>query len=222
MSFADLYTRMKARRAPAAPAAPGVNWNDSGSIIAGQGATAATAGQYGSDATADYYKRISSFDPTAAVNKYASGAWAAAKGGPGGFDDTLARLKGEAAGGGRLNSGFYDQDVGDLYRKTVSDYSAGLDKTALDATRMQMVNNEAIGQFGQDETGLNLELGSGRAEQLINDAREKAARRRQRKRGIGGLIGGVAGGVGGFVLSGGNPAGAFEGWKLGSAAGGSF
>jgi len=219
MSFADLYTRMRQRRT-AAPAAPGVNWNDSGSIIAGQGRTAAAAGDYGDAATSDYYKRISSFDPTEAVNKYAAGTWATAKGGPGGFDETLGRLKGESVGAGRLDSGFYDADVGDLYRKTVSDYGNTLSRASLDATRMQMQNNEAIGQFGQDETGLNLELGSGRAEQLINDAREKAARRRQKKRGIGGLIGGVAGGIGGFMLGG--PGGAFEGYKIGSAAGGSF
>ena len=222
MSFRDLYMKMQQnRRAPAAvPGAP-VNWNDPGSIIAGQGATAATAGGYGSGATAKYYNDLSTFDPTAALNKYASGAWKTAKEGPGGFDDTLAKMKGSAVGAGRLDSGYFDQDTGDLYRKTVADYSSDLDRHALDATRMQMQNTEALGQFGEDQTGLNLELGSGRAEQLINDAREKAERRRKQKRGIGGLIGGTIGAGIGF-FGGGGFQGGLEGWKLGSAAGGSF
>lgn len=220
MSFSDLYAKMQKRRA--APTAPtmNTNWNDSGSIIAGQGRTAAAAGSYGEDATKSYWDRISSFDPSEAVNKYATGTWNAMKSGPGGFDESLASLKGKSVGSGRLDTGFFDQDSGDLYRSTVNDFGNSMSRTALDASRMQMQNNEAIGQFGQDETGLNLELGSGRAEQLINDAREKAERRRQKKRGIGGLIGGVAGGIGGFALGG--PAGAFEGYKIGSAAGGSF
>ena len=82
---------------------------------------------------------------------------------------------------------------------------------------MGMENTERLGDFGSDQTDLNLTLGAGRASQLINDTREKAERRRRKKRGVGGLIGGAIGAVaGGFA---GDP---LTGWQLGSAAGGSF
>lgn len=219
MSFADMFSKMKQRRAPAAPAygAAPVNWNDPSSIIAGQGATAGAAGTYGAGATADYAKRLTDFDPTAAINKYAQGTWGAMKTGPGGLDESLASLKGKSVGAGRLDTGFFDQDTGDLYRSTVNDFGNAMAKTSVEGARMGMANTEALGQFGADQTDLNLKLGSGRAEQLINDAREKAERARKRKRGIGGLIGAGVGGVGGFMLGG--PAGAMKGAELGYSAG---
>lgn len=216
MSFADMFNRMKQRRAPAAPA-PGTDWNNSGSIIAGMGETAGAAGGYGKDATSNYYNSLKSFDPTAAINKYAQGTWASMKGGPGGLDESLAKLKGSSVGGGRLDTGFFDQDTGDLYRKTVDDYGNAMARTSVEGAKMGMENTAAMGDFGAEQTDMSLRLGAGRATQLINDAREKAERKRKKKRGIGGLIGGAVGAVaGGFA---GDP---FTGWQLGSAAGGAF
>lgn len=209
MSLATLYQQRRARRPSPA------NWGDQGSIAADQGRTAAAAGAMGGAATADYYNRISSFDPTQAINRYAQGAWSQLKTG---FDKNLQSLKGQAVGGGRLDTGFYDEDVGELYRGTVQDFSDDLARQSVAATGMEMQNNRMIGEFGDTQTERNLDLGVARREELINDAREKAERKRKNKRGIIGFLGGAAGGIIGG-LTGGVP-GAFAGYQIGKGLGG--
>jgi hypothetical protein len=204
--------------APAQPAPqPAGNWNDEKSIAAGQGGVAQTAAGYGQSATADYAQRITSFDPTAAINKYATGTWNSMIGGPGGFNDQLTRLRGNEVAGGRLDTGFYDEDQGQLYRSTVNDFSNDLSRTAVQGANMEMANNQAIGAFGQQQQGLGLDLGVARREELINNKREADERKRKKKRGIAGAIGGVIGGVGGFLVGG--PAGAAAGYGVGSKVG---
>jgi hypothetical protein len=231
MPMLDYYAAMKARKQPwysggqvpaspaPAPTQPPVNWNDQGQIAAGQGAVAGQAGQYGQQATGDYWNRISSFDPTAAVNRYAQGTWNQMKSGPGGFDESLGRLKGSSVGAGRLDTGFFDEDTGSLYRSTVDDFGNQMARTALDATRMQMDNTQAIGQFGDTQTERNLDLGVARREELINDAREKAERKRKKKKGIAGAIGGLLGAGVGSLIPG---VGTMVGAQVGSMIGGGF
>ena len=219
MSLAQMYQMQQRKPVYSQQTDPAAawDWNNQKTIAAGQGQVAQTATDYGRNANADYYKRISSFDPSQAINKYAQGTWASMVGGPGGFNDQLTRLKGNEVAGGRLDTGFYDEDVGQLYRSTVNDFSNDLARTAVQGAGMEMQNNQMIGQFGQNQQELGLDLGVARRQELINDEREKAERKRRNRRGIAGAIGGVLGGVGGFIVGG--PAGAAAGYGIGSKVG---
>jgi len=225
MSLAMMYQQRARRRMKpqygmtATPAQqPAVSWGNEGSIAASQGGIATAATGYGQQGTSDYWNRISTFDPSEAINKYAQGAWNARIGGPGGFNDQLTQFKGNSVAGGRLDTGFYDEGVGQLYRSTVNDFSNNVAQTAVQGAQMQMRNNEAIGQFGDTQTERGLDLGVARREELINNAREKAERKRRSKRGIAGLLGGAAGGIIGG-LAGGVP-GAMVGYQVGRGLGG--
>ncbi len=221
MSLSAMYQKRKQMtpmygQSSASPSSP--NWKDQGQIAESQGRTAGEATGYGQQATSDYWNRISSFDPSQAVNKYAQGAWSQTVNGVNGFNANLGKLRGNAVGGGRLDTGFHDEDSGELYRSTVGDFGDRLSMTALDASRMQMQNNQAIGQFGSEQTERGLDLGVARREELINNAREKAERKRKNKRGIIGFLGGAGGAVIGGMF-GGLP-GAALGAKIGGSLGG--
>lgn len=188
-------------------------WDDQGAIATAQGKTAQAAGAYGDQATAEYWNRAKSFDPSAAINRYAQGAWNQTIGGPGGFNDQLTKLRGNQVAGGRLDTGFNDEDTGMLYRSTVNDFGNNLAQTAVQGAGLELQNNRGIADFGSQQQGLNLDLQTARREELIDNAREKAARKRQNKRGIAGAIGGALGAAGGFLVGG--PAGAVAGYGIG-------
>lgn len=178
------------------------------------------AGFVGSEAEATGYGRTAAFDPNAAVARYAKGAWDTVMNDPvSGLKRSLADLRGNAVGGGRLDTGFFDQDTGDVVTNATRGFQNSLAGTAVTAAGMQQNNNAALLGYGQNKTNQYLDLLTANREQQTQDAREKAARKRQKKRGIGSLIGGVIGAVGGSFIPGVGTAGGFG---VGSTIGGGF
>lgn len=166
---------------------------------------------YGSvgDATAALDANINrdlDYDASAALDRYARGAWGTVSQG---LQQTLADTRGRSVGAGRFDSGYLDEDQGMVIRQTADDFGNRLAQQAMNAENLT-----------QDVRGRGEEALWGRAEQVMNDAREAEERRRKKKSGIFGAIGTVLGGAGGFLLGG--PAGAAAGGKIGGAIGGAF
>lgn len=178
------------------------------------------AGTAGSAAEGEGYARTSNFDPSAAIAKYATGAWDTVLNDPvSGLKRSLSDLRGSAVGAGRLDTGFFDQDTGDVINNATRGFQNSLASTAVTGARMQQENNASLLGYGQNKTNQYLDLLTANREQQTQDAREKAERKRKKKRGIGSLIGGAIGAIGGSFIPG---VGTAAGWGLGSAAGGSF
>lgn len=171
-------------------------------------------GAYGDTATQAYLGRALAFDPTQAINTYAQGAWNQASAN---MNDTLTKLRGSAVGAGRLDTGFFDEDQGQVYRDTVNHFTDAVTQQAVNAAQMQLQNNNSLGSFAQDRTNMYADMLASRREQQINDERAAAAAKKKKKGGIGGLLGKVAGGIGGFLIGG--PAGAATGYKIGGELG---
>lgn len=146
------------------------------------------------------------YDASAALDKYARGAWGSVQEG---LQRTLADTRGRSVGAGRFDSGYLDEDQGQVIRGVGNDLSNNI--------AMQSMNAENL---TQDVRGRGEEALWGRTEQAMNDQRDADARKRQKKRGIFGAIGSVLGGVGGFIAGG--PAGAAIGGKIGGSIGGAF
>lgn len=224
MAYADAMAaaggQMRRRRMQTslvAPAAPYVNFNDRGSLAGAEGAAQGTAAGYGNAANASYYNNLENFDASSAIKDYATGAWGSISEG---LNQTLDRLKGESVGAGRFDSGFFDQDQGQVVNTATGQLANSVAQQAVTAAGMQQRNNEAIGAFGAQQQGIGNDLLVSRREELENNYREEQERKRKRRSGIGGAIGGVLGGIGGFIAGG--PAGAAGGYKAGTAIGGAF
>jgi hypothetical protein len=126
-----------------------------------------------------------------------------------GLGQQLEKLKGSSVGAGRFDSGYFDQDTGEVARQVYGDFTNNLAQQSLGAEHLT-----------QDVRGRGTDLLLGRSEQVQNDAREEAARRRQKRSGIGSAIGTVLGGAGGAFLGG--PWGASVGAQLGGSVGGAW
>lgn len=172
------------------------------------------SGEIGERMTDEYTKRALDFDPNEAYDKYMSGATNQF----GELLDTrLKTLAGRSVGAGRLDTGFFDLDQGDVVRSVAQDFSNTASNAALDVSGQVMSNNNSIGNYGLQREGMAMDVLSGNADREMmreNARREEKARKRG---GIGGLIGGALGGVGGFLIGG--PAGAFAGFNAGSRVG---
>lgn len=139
----------------------------------------ANQGGYGDAATQAYLSRAGSFDPTTAINTYARGAWDQASTG---MRDELRKLKGSAVGSGRLNTGFFDEDQGEVYKNTVADFNNRIAQTAVTGAGMQLQNNAGLANFASDRTNMFADLLASRREQVENDARAAAAAKKKKKK----------------------------------------
>lgn len=160
-------------------------------LDAAQGSAAGYADQAGGAAIS----QMLSFDPTDAIRTYADAQWSGAQEG---LKRQLGDLAGSAAGSGRLDTGFYDQDRGEVIRNVMGDYSRGVASTALDATRMRMSNTNQLAGMGMEYAGMSADLASGamdRRQAEITAAAEEKAAGRARKRGMWGKAAGVVGGA---------------------------
>ena len=211
MTWNQITTMARRRRAPA------LTDYSLGGYTAGVDATGANALDTGERATGDYLSRAENFDASKALNTWAQGAYGTISTQ---LTKRLRDLSGQAVGAGRLNTGFYDEDQGQVIRGAQQDFSNALAGEALGAASLQSSSDRALGQFGQQQTEMGLDVAQSRREEMINAQREQQARERQRKRGIGSLIGGALGAGGGFILGG--PKGAMTGWNIGRSVGGSF
>lgn len=174
-----------------------------------------TFGQQGQTATQNYLARALAFDPTEAINTYARGAWAAAQ--PG-IKDTMAEVAGGAAAG-RINTGFFDMDRGDVMNRAYTNFQNTLNQNAITGAEMSMRNNAQIGQFGQEQQNRYTDLLMSRRQEIENAAREEAERKRRKKGFFGNLLGQGLGMLAGSVIPG---VGTAIGGAIGKRAAGYF
>ncbi len=193
------------------------SWNDGGQLINRQADFGNQAQSQGQAANSSYLDRNLNFDAGKAINRYAQGAWNQTQVG---FNKNLTALRGNQVAGGRLDTGFNDEDTGELYRSTVNDFSDNVAKTAVQGAQLDLDNNRGLADFGQNQQQQYADMMMSRREEVTNNDREQSQRKRQKKRGIAGAIGGALGGVGGFLASGGNPMGAYAGYKIGKGIAG--
>jgi hypothetical protein len=198
-----------ARARMAVPRRP--NYNSVGDVQAAGDANIATQGAYGERGTQDYLNAAENFDASASLNKYAQGAWGSISSA---LNDTLKSQAGQAVGQGRFDSGFYDQDKGVVINRATSQLSNDIAGQSMNALAAQQRNTEGLGQFGTDRTNMSAEMLAARSEQVQNDAREEAARKRKNRSG---LLGGIGTAIG-YGLGG--PVGGYIGGAIGSYAGG--
>lgn len=175
----------------------------------------------GNTATDTALARTTAFDPTAAIQRYANAQWDTAINDPTkGLKRQLTDLGGRSVGAGRLDTGFYDADQGDVISNVMRGYGNSVASTAVTGAGMEQANNATLYGEGADKTTQGLDLLTGRYNEQQTTAADKAARARSKKRGIGSAIGGLLGGVaGGFF---GGPQGASTGYGLGAGIGGGF
>lgn len=180
-------------------------------------ASGAAAGARGEQAQNAYVNRAENFDASRSLNEWARGAY-------GNISTALTQrlrdLTGQAVGAGRLKTGYFDEDQGQVVRGAQQDFSNVLAGQSLNALQLQSSNDRELGAYGERQTEFATDVAQSRREEMLNAQREQAARARQRKRGIGQLIGGVLGAAGGFAVGG--PGGAAAGWGVGRTVGGSF
>lgn len=171
----------------------------------------ATQSGYGERGTQDYLNSAENFDASASLNKYAQGAWGNISSALG---QTLQQQTGQAVGTGRFDSGFFDEDKGTVINRATSQFSNDIAQQSMGAAQLQQRNTEGLGAFGNERTQMGAEMLAGRSEQVQNDAREQAERKR---RGRSGLLGGIGTAIG-YGLGG--PVGGYLGGAIGSYAGG--
>jgi hypothetical protein len=170
---------------------------------------------HGNEATSAYLNSAQNFDASQALNQYAQGAWG---GVAAGLRRELADVRGRSVGAGRFDSGFLDEDQGEVIERTAQNFGNSIAMQSMNAAQLQQQNDAQLGSFGERARGRAMDTTAAFYEQDENDRREEEERKRARKRGIAGAIGGVVGAAGGFLVGG--PAGAAGGYKVGSAIGG--
>ena len=111
------------------------------------------------DTASDYFlKNAMSFDPTAALETYGKAAYGDFQSG---LKKNLADLESSAVGAGRLDTGFYDEDQGQLIKDTTAQYQRDLAGQAMNAAALQQRNTEAVGSYGTGEQNTYLDMLSG-------------------------------------------------------------
>jgi hypothetical protein len=168
---------------------------------------------YGEQATQDYLGRAEHFDASKALNTYAGGAWNTIRAGLG---QQLAAEEGRAVGAGRFDSGFLDEDKGVVINRATDQLANSIAGQSMNALAAEQRNTEGLGSFANQRTEMGNELLMARSEQVQNDARAEAERRRKKNSGVGSLIGGVLGAAAGSFVPG---IGTAAGWGAGSAIG---
>jgi len=149
------------------------------------------AGAMGQAAESEFFRRSTEFDPQAAAEESA-----------GGIAESLSRqlgrnlefAQGQAVGGGRLDTGFFDEDRGYLFEDFNERLASAVASQALQAQQLNLANIQGIGRFGESVSNRFVNLLGGSLDRA--QAEENAA-----KQG-GGLFGKILGGIGGLVLPG--------------------
>jgi hypothetical protein len=143
------------------------------------------------------YEAANAYNPEDAYAKYME---AARSGAADTLGTQLKALAGHATAAGRLNTGFYDLDQGDVARNVWADYGRTAASGALQVAGLQNQKNQQMLGYGQDTTNRYLDLlaaGYDRktAEQNAKRARSGGFLKTLGKVG-GALLGSVAGPVG--------------------------
>lgn len=164
----------------------------------------ATAGaeRLGGEAESEFFRRSQAFDPQ-------RGAEESARGIVSGLTPSLQRnlefARGQAAGTGRLQTGFFDIDRGRIFEDFNQRVASAVASNALQAQQQQLQNIGQIGQFGQNVQNRFVNLLGG----SLDRAQQEQNAQRQGGGLFGKLLGGVAGIAGGIAT--GNPFAAVSG-----------
>ncbi len=162
------------------------------------------AGQLGAEAESEFFRRAQEFDPQAAAERSAQGI-------AGSLSRDLQRnltfAQGQAVGGGRLDTGFFDEDRGFLFEDFNERLTDAIARQALQAQQLNLSNIQGIGRFGESV--------SNRFTNLLGGSLDRAQAEENARREGGGLFGKILGGIGGLVLPGiGSKVGEFVGNKI--------
>lgn len=145
-------------------------------------AARADARSTGRDLERTYIDRAKSFDPSKALDDYARGAFGQVSQN---ISDQLRDLTGRAVGSGRLNTGFFDEDQGEVVNRNLSDFNNQLLSHALDAESMGLQNLQSLGSYAANKQNTYYDLLSGGMDR--ETAEENARRQREAS-----LFGGLA------------------------------
>lgn len=161
----------------------------------------------------DAVRRLQTFDAQPTLDQTIRGAARRARSE---FGDALEDLRGASVRTGRLNTGFFDEDAGRLFRRVNENLDSTIASASMNALAMQQANDARLLQAGQQQEQQFLDLLSGG---LDRETAERNARRQSRGNMLRSLTS-LAGAGLGFVLGG--PAGAAIGSSMaGSVLGGS-
>lgn len=162
-------------------------------------------------ATDAYLSRAINFDADRSFKEFASGAY-------GDFQTNLGKelrnLAGRSVGAGRLDTGFFDEDQGEVITSLGRDFQNTIAQGALQTAGLNQQNIADLGNFGNERNDQYLSLLSG---QLDREQAAKNAKRARKGALTGGLLKLAGAGIG--FLAGG-PVGAAVGGKLAGSFGG--
>lgn len=141
---------------------------------AAMSASTAQAGNSARAASASYDNANASFDPSAAFKTYTSGAI-------GDFNTNLAKqlqtMTGSAVGAGRLNTGFFDQDQGQLVKDMGTNFANTISQQALNVSGQQEADLSRRGNYALGTSQNYNDLLSGA---LDRQTAQQNAKRQQR------------------------------------------
>lgn len=132
-------------------------------------------GNAGGDAEDYFYQQARDFDPRKAVNEYAQGAYQEIFNGTGGVGQQLDDLRGRSVGSGRLDTGFFDRDSGEVMQRGQADLNSRIAQQSTAAAGMNLSRINSIGDYGANRRSRYLDMLSGGLD------REQAAKNASRK-----------------------------------------
>lgn len=176
---------------------------------------AAAEHAYGNRASNAYLGQAMSFDARKGLNQWATGA---ASDYNTNLRQTLGDLAGASVGQGRLDTGFYDQDAGNVIRSSSREFANALAAQSMNAQGQQMANTAQLGAFGTNarDTGYDMDYGALDRYDMESTANKQA---KAAKPGFGSMLGGALGMGLGSMFGG---LGAGLGGALGKKVGGLF
>lgn len=123
------------------------------------------------DTAQDFYlNRSTTFDPSAAMQKYGDAAYSR-------FSKGLTRdvesLRGQQVGMGRLDTGFATQDEDRLVTESGDRFRGDIASHALDAAGLDLRNIEGVGQYGQNQGNTYLDMLSGQLDRETAESNAK-------------------------------------------------
>jgi hypothetical protein len=140
---------------------------------------------------------LAKFDPQASLNTYATGAWDSILNQAGGMKDQLRDLAGSSVGAGRVDSGLFDEDRGEVMNRGMESFGSALAQQGMNAASLRASTLNSAAGFQEEEQNRYLELV--RAGMDDDTARQNA--RAAARAGTWGAIGQIAGTVGTAIAS---------------------
>jgi len=158
----------------------------------------------GQEAENEFYQRSLRFDAREGAAETARGIGADMSID---LNRNLEIARGQAAGSGRLETGFFDQDRGRLFEDFNVRLANAIAQQSLQAESLNLRNQEGIGAFGTNI--------SNRFVNLLGGATQAGVQEQSAENQRGGLFGKILGGIGGLVLPGiGSAVGDYLGNKI--------